>query len=209
MPSPPFQPLTLSVEQWRYFSSHSPLFGFAQLVAECEAQAQAAADLRQQLDEERAEFAVKMDQARMEPSGGYLHANAQAEVYVLKAQLADAQQRLEEARATNTRLNRVLTNVAPAVEDNLEACRKAGMSFGRRLSGAGYMLEREKRIEAEARASQAEAALKDMHKLVDDFESWLKACINRPQRKPTGVYGGVLAELQRRRSPRGQEAQDG
>ena len=41
-------------------------------------------ELRQRLEEERAEFAVKLEQARMEPSGGYLHANAQADAHVLR-----------------------------------------------------------------------------------------------------------------------------
>ncbi len=73
---------------------------------------------------------------------------------MLRAAAGLAEQ-LQQARATNTRLNRALTRITPAVEDNLEACRRAGQSFGRRLSGAGYTIEREKRLEAEQRAAEA------------------------------------------------------
>ena len=51
--NPPFQPLTLSVDEWerlKWRVLHSDLFP-TELVRECEAQAQAAADLRQRLEE--------------------------------------------------------------------------------------------------------------------------------------------------------------
>ncbi|KDE14230.1 hypothetical protein [Rhodococcus aetherivorans] len=70
---------------------------------------------------------------------------------------------LFEARATNTRLNRRCQLAEKAARENIDACKRAGMSFGRSLANYAALLYRED-------LERAQATIARVQKLIDDAE---------------------------------------
>ena len=70
---------------------------------------------------------------------------------------------LAQARATNARLNRRCQQAEKAARENIEACQRAGMSFGRSLANYGALLYLED-------LERAQATLTRVQKLIDDAE---------------------------------------
>ena len=173
MPDPPFQPLTLSVEAWLTLhkeclvSLDEHYIPMAQLIRECEAQAQAAASLRQRLEERDTELKrLHTDFAALRESFG-----------AQRDQLAQAQQ-------VWTRLSTAVSCSSPDGSAELEQVE--------------YAYER---------ASQAEAALVEMQKHLEPDEplSLVGDPYKRGYLTAKLELREALAELQRRRSPTGQE----
>lgn len=67
------------------------------------------------------------------------------------AALEAAEQERDTARETAQKHQRRAQALESGVRDNLEACRRAGVSLGRRLAAAGYELERQRAEQAEAK----------------------------------------------------------
>ena len=221
MPNPPFTPLTLSVEEWQKLRSTDLYFVptkqdaiYKELEAQwyriCEQKdeiarlLQEAASLRQRLEDERAEFAVKLEQARMEPSGGYLLANAQAEAHILRQRLEEALKSYETlgmaaSKATDEKL--ALAAQVEIWQRDAKRTERAAQKIGQecamhqnKLTWAGDHVKA-----LEARASQAEAALEEMKKWIEDD---IRMAAKHPSQKiREQAMRLALAELQRRRSP--------
>ena len=131
MPNPPFQPLTLSVEEWQRYKSCEctcdtgacAYRDIEPLVRECEAQAQAAASLRQRLEETEAAWRKSLEM----PTA----MDAAIESQRLQAQLAQAQQERDAAKLEGVRFIEdarrqveTLTRRASQAEAALEEMRK-------------------------------------------------------------------------------------
>lgn len=72
-------------------------------------------------------------------------------VRVLRERAEQAEQERDTARETAQKHQRRAQALESGVRDNLEACRRAGVSLGRRLAAAGYELERQRAEQAEAK----------------------------------------------------------
>lgn len=68
---------------------------------------------------------------------------------------------LLEARATNARLNRRCQQAEKAARDNIDACKRAGMSFGRSLARYAALLYREDLERAQATIARVRTLLDD------------------------------------------------
>ncbi|MGW4581844.1 hypothetical protein ACWELP_24440 [Rhodococcus aetherivorans] len=70
---------------------------------------------------------------------------------------------LTQARATNARLNRRCQQAEKAARENIDACQRAGMSFGRSLANYGAMLYLED-------LERAQATIVRVQALIDEAE---------------------------------------
>ena len=190
MPNPPFQPLTLSVEQWNRVISDYVCAGRSPyadpILHECEAQAQEAASLRQLWEE----VGKHIDAAAI----GYNHAQIKAvftENASLRQRLNELQARYDEGyrgfpvcnhhrdiAIWQTELNGMKAQLEQAQKER--DLLRIDRDSWRRVSET-----------LESQRSQAEAALEEMQKWLEDADG------------ATHV-SEVLAELQRRRSAPGQ-----
>ncbi|CCW14632.1 hypothetical protein EBESD8_52020 [Rhodococcus aetherivorans] len=66
---------------------------------------------------------------------------------------------LAQARATNARLNRRCQQAEKAARENIDACKRAGMSFGRSLANYGAMLYLEDLERAQATIARVQALI--------------------------------------------------
>lgn len=72
-----------------------------------------------------------------------------------------AEAALAEARATNARLNRRCQQAEKAARENIDACKRAGMSFGRSLANYAALLYREDLERAQATIARVRSLLDD------------------------------------------------
>lgn len=70
-----------------------------------------------------------------------------------------AEAALAEARATNARLNRRCQQAEKAARENIDACKRAGMSFGRSLANYAALLYREDLERAQATIARVQALI--------------------------------------------------
>lgn len=122
----------------------------------------------------------------------------------VEAALAEAERQRDEARATNAQLNRRAQAAEAVADQNVEACKRAGASFGRGL--ANYAAARN-----EERALAAEAALADTREALRHTRDVAKRAIARLLEVEGTVNSAVLAAGQpsEARSPEGGESRGG